>query len=61
MLIDECKGSDESVLLHWQDKLRVHETTVPRTEFFSENMKTIMLGNAVTQRSHVKQVKEMTG
>ena len=39
----EWKGVDEGFILHWQDKLRIYEDTVPSTEKWLESIKTIML------------------
>ena len=37
--IDERKGTDEGFILHWQDKLRIYEATVPSTKKYPCVMK----------------------
>ena len=55
--IDEWKGSSESFILNWQEKVRQYELLVKSEENFSDAIKLTMLQNAVSHVEHLKQVK----
>ena len=56
--IDEWKGSSESVMLNWQEKVRQYELLVKPEDKFSPVIKLTMLQNAVSPVEHLKQVKD---
>ena len=56
--IDEWKGSSESFILNWQEKVRQYELLVKPEDAFSSAIKLTMLQNAVSPVEHLKQVKD---
>lgn len=56
--IDESKGSGESVILNWQEKIRQYELLVNPEDKFSPVIKLTMLQNAVSPVEHLEQAKD---
>ena len=52
------KGTDESFMLNWQEKVRKHELLVKPEDKCSNAIKLTMLQNAVSNVDHLKQVKD---
>ena len=46
-----------SFILHWQDKIRLYEKMVPKTDHFPDSVKRIMLENAVAPIEMLRAVK----
>ena len=57
--IDEWKGTDERFIIHWQEKIRAHEASVPGTGKWSDNMKMIILENSTTPLLYLKNVRHI--
>ena len=56
--IDEWKGSSESFMLNWQEKVRQYELLVKPEDKFSSAIKLTMLQNTISPVEHLKQVKD---
>ena len=56
--IDEWKGTGESFILNWQEKVRQYGILVKPEDTFSDPIKLTMLQNAVSTVDHLKQVKD---
>ena len=53
----EWKGSTAGFVIHWQDKVRIYEKQVPRSDHFSDGQKRTMLQNAVQLIKELRAVK----
>ena len=53
----EWKGSTESFIVHWVDKVRVYERQAPTSDHFSDGQKRTMLENAVHGVDDLRRVK----
>ena len=58
-IIDELKGVDEDFIIHWNEKLRACEATIPRTDKWSDSMEKIMLEHDAAPLPQLKNVKCM--
>jgi hypothetical protein len=53
----EWNGSTEGFITHWANQVRLYERQVPICDHFSDGQKQIVLENAVTPISELRQVK----
>jgi hypothetical protein len=51
------KNTAHSFILHWQDKIRLYEKMVQKTDHFPDSVKRIMLENAVAPVDMLRAVK----
>ena len=51
------RGTAQSFILHWCDKLRTYEDLIPKTDHFSDAVKMSLLQNTVTSVNALHQVK----
>ena len=56
--LDSWKGNSESFMINWKDQTRLHESLVKTDRHLPDDLKKILLENAVKSNSESRYVKD---